>query len=546
MESANAANHWERLEGHLDAALAELTDEQRHVLVLRHFPGLTLSEVAIQLGCGKDRAAERVAEAQKALAKALGRRGPALSSDEVALLLEQRAVQAAPPTLVTATANRLALIRAAAVAAGISRRVTTRAKTPSTGAFMRMLWVTVAAILATFVVVFIVSPSRLWSLRSIGSGSDSVPLSAVHGIEAPSAVTSFPAPRETAISLDVGSIVPDVSAPSVSGASVNLAVLRGKYVLINFWAGYNNQRMELAVKLKDVFDRFRDDRRFAMIGFDLDDRPETVRSWVAREAIGWEQGMLDTSKSDLALAYQEPADPILIIGPDGKVIARSREVFEPYRTLERLLGSKLGPPLQPPIRVVVEHNDPPSASATYKFRTLPPPQPTEADQGAQIEMVDADLNLDRNSLALLTDGRGADNDNDPSHAIYARRWRLQDRFRMDLHRVMPIAQINTYSWHRGERCPQVYRVYGSAGEGTAFNLQPQNGLDPRSCGWTLIASVDTRPTSGPMGGQDAVSVQSSTGCIGHFRHLLFQVFPTNLRDGFGNTFYNEIDVVECK
>jgi hypothetical protein len=58
-----------------------------------------------------------------------------------------------------------------------------------------------------------------------------------------------------------------------------------------------------------------------------------------------------------------------------------------------------------------------------------------------------------------------------------------------------------------------------------------------------VANVDTRPASGPDGGQYGVSISDSSGSLGQFRYLLFDMARTEDRDPFGNTFYSEIDVV---
>jgi hypothetical protein len=59
----------------------------------------------------------------------------------------------------------------------------------------------------------------------------------------------------------------------------------------------------------------------------------------------------------------------------------------------------------------------------------------------------------------------------------------------------------------------------------------------------LLAFVDTRPKSGDAGGQYAVSLTDTTGSLGRYRYLLFDVFETESEDAWGNTFYSEIDVV---
>jgi len=69
-------------------------------------------------------------------------------------------------------------------------------------------------------------------------------------------------------------------------------------------------------------------------------------------------------------------------------------------------------------------------------------------------------------------------------------------------------------------------------------------MDPQGAAWKLIASVDTRPAEGTMGGQYGVSISDAEGILGEYRYLLFDIFRTEDDDSFGNTFYSEIDVID--
>ena len=113
---------------------------------------------------------------------------------------------------------------------------------------------------------------------------------------------------------------------------------------------------------------------------------------------------------------------------------------------------------------------------------------------------------------------------------------------MDLGSIIEIAQVNSYSWHSNSRGPQVYRLWAGAGTDPSFNAEPMGNIDPATCGWKLIATVDTR-SSEPDGGQYGVSISNAGGSLGKFRYLLFDLYVTEVADNFGNTFYSEIDVV---
>jgi len=68
-------------------------------------------------------------------------------------------------------------------------------------------------------------------------------------------------------------------------------------------------------------------------------------------------------------------------------------------------------------------------------------------------------------------------------------------------------------------------------------------VDPETCGWQLIATVDTQPAKGEIGGQYGVSISNTRGSLGKFRYLMFSCFATEMDDAFGNTFYSEVNVI---
>ena len=118
---------------------------------------------------------------------------------------------------------------------------------------------------------------------------------------------------------------------------------------------------------------------------------------------------------------------------------------------------------------------------------------------------------------------------------------------MDLGKATVVRQVNTYSWHVGDRGPQVYRLYASDGSDKGFNAKGAQGVAMEKVGWKPIASVDTRPKKGKGGGQYAASISDSTGgALGTFRYLLFDVSRTESLNPFGNTFFSEIDVSDGK
>jgi RNA polymerase sigma factor (sigma-70 family) len=196
-------------------------------------------------------------------------------------------------------------------------------------------------------------------------------------------------------------------------------------------------------------------------------------------------------------------------------------------------------------RAVIQVDYVPRAQAARApFTAVPPPSADDAGTKAEFSIVSGALpDFGPNPVHCLNDGKMPHDEDEPNENFRFAIDSGEGRVKADLKRSIPIAQINTYSWHTDTRAPQYYRVYGSNGNAAGFDA----GRDPASCGWELIASVDTRPPANPQpGGRYAVSISGATGPIGPFRYLLFVMLPTETADGFGHTFYSEIDIVEKK
>ena len=185
------------------------------------------------------------------------------------------------------------------------------------------------------------------------------------------------------------------------------------------------------------------------------------------------------------------------------------------------------------------------ATPAFKFRSVPAPSKTDLATDATFTLVAGEADPNGPGLGALHDGKAADSADDPAASFFLAEPTVGGRVKVDLGAVKDVGQINTYSWHTDTRAPQVYKVYASDGESQDFDADPKMYLDPAQAGWTLLASVDTRPKAGGSeGGQYGVSLNDrDADSLGKYRYLLFDLSRTESADPFGNTFFSEIDVV---
>lgn len=196
------------------------------------------------------------------------------------------------------------------------------------------------------------------------------------------------------------------------------------------------------------------------------------------------------------------------------------------------------------IRVEIEHVPGDRATPAFQFPTLPPPARNDAARDATFTVVDGRPDPNSGGSARLHAGRVPDSDDQPGENFFFAAGTDGGRVRIDLGRVVPIAEVRSYSWHANTRAAQVYALFGGNDGVEGFDPEPRRGTDPQACAWTLLATVDSRPAAASEGGQHAVRVSDPEAPLGHFRYLLFEVRRTGQHPLFDNTFYGEIDVVE--
>ena len=148
--------------------------------------------------------------------------------------------------------------------------------------------------------------------------------------------------------------------------------------------------------------------------------------------------------------------------------------------------------------------------------------------------------------AKLTDGSGAQSEDNPENCFFFDNGVPTGRFRISLARAESIGQINLYGWHRnalagGVRAPLKVDVYASRGDTPGFDAN-----DPHSPGYVLLARVNTVRPGGinAQSGQHGASVFPVEGqTLGDYQHFLLDVYPPV--DGLTHTFVTEIDIVRA-
>ena len=210
--------------------------------------------------------------------------------------------------------------------------------------------------------------------------------------------------------------------------------------------------------------------------------------------------------------------------------------------LPLLIAFLMAGDLRAEIQTVAEHNSNETATADFKFPTVPSPSLTDAAGSARLAVVSGRLDPNSGGVKRLGDGKLPATNDEPSANFFFAAAGRGGRLLLDLGSITTVQRINTYSWHRSTRGPQVYGLYVADGSAQGFALEPKADANPVDCGWRHLTDVNTRPETGEAGGQYGVTISDSAGPLGQIRYILLEMAPTETADSFGNTFYSEIDV----
>jgi peroxiredoxin len=179
------------------------------------------------------------------------------------------------------------------------------------------------------------NPKSFMSLAALGSlnnsSSDPYEIEKIYNtlspeLRATEGGVSFRQVLDIAKTTAIGSIAPDFTQADTTGKPVTLSSLRGKYVLIDFWASWCGPCRQENPNVVKVYNQYKA-RNFTIIGVSLD-REDGKAAWL--KAIK-DDGLTWTQVSDLkywanqaGILYKVASIPQnYLLDPTGKIIAKN-------------------------------------------------------------------------------------------------------------------------------------------------------------------------------------------------------------------------------
>jgi len=138
------------------------------------------------------------------------------------------------------------------------------------------------------------------------------------------AVTEFLVRMAKLRSVQVGQPAPEFNMPTIDGKTVKLSGLKGKYVMLDFWASWCQPCRQENPHVVQMYNKYKN-KNFTIVGISLDKDVDAWKQAVAQDGLTWTHGSeLNDFESPTVRAYQVEAIPAsFIIDPEGKIIAKN-------------------------------------------------------------------------------------------------------------------------------------------------------------------------------------------------------------------------------
>lgn len=130
----------------------------------------------------------------------------------------------------------------------------------------------------------------------------------------------------------------EIALPSVNGDTIRLSSLKGKVVLIDFWASWCGPCRTSNKTFTKLYPKYKD-KGFEILGISLDESDEAWKKAIAKDKVSWPQ-VIDRGgwEAKTAINWNIMALPTsYLMDQEGRLIAMDLEKKELEKILKELL-----------------------------------------------------------------------------------------------------------------------------------------------------------------------------------------------------------------
>lgn len=126
-----------------------------------------------------------------------------------------------------------------------------------------------------------------------------------------------------------GKEAPDFTLKTINGDSLTLNSLRGKYVLVDFWASWCPDCRKSNPELVKLYNSYKN-KNFTIVGVSIDEDETNWKMAVEKDGLIWQQTIGNAGwKSEVAQQYGVKWIPTaMLIDPQGVIVTRSVELSD--------------------------------------------------------------------------------------------------------------------------------------------------------------------------------------------------------------------------
>ncbi len=130
-----------------------------------------------------------------------------------------------------------------------------------------------------------------------------------------------------------------ITQPDGTGKKLSDYVGKGKYTLVDFWASWCGPCIRQTAVLKDIYNKYRDDKRLEVLGVAVWDEVDATRRAIEQHQLPWDC-ILGAGNIPTDLYGITGIPCIILFGPDGTIISRDKQDDELRNAVDAALAKR--------------------------------------------------------------------------------------------------------------------------------------------------------------------------------------------------------------